>query len=204
MNAGKQPPGYRTPLRIDQTQIFQAFSLLMGMNERDVITEKCHQYASYYSGARFEDIKDPPTSIRSILEEWDMAEAGLPFEDPWASLRETAVEQAVLILAFANVSGADGYGDLPLYYLEWGLIGDSEFMNRVKEWDGKKDLLVEQRSWFRTIASFMHCESDIFEMDNTALVSSSGWSLYVSTLGSLDPSHIGTLVSTFTIRVAIC
>lgn len=183
----------RIPLQVDTTRILESFSMLVGMGEHDNPSEKCHQYASFFEGTKWDNIKDPPSSIRSILEEWAAASS---FQSSitavWESLRNIALEFSIIILAFASVVKVKDRSELPLFANGFSMP-NSKIFRRLKEWDGKEDFLVEQNTWFEVITLLMLDHRRAFSLDirNTALISESGFSLYVSSLDPSDPSDVG-------------
>lgn len=175
----------------DPKRILESFSMLVGMRERDVLSEKCHQYASCFEGTRWDEIHDPPNSIRLVLEEWVAANIFKSVPSIWTDLREAALKFSVIILAFANVAEIDACSELPLFARVDPIVG-LDIVTQVRKWDGKADLLVAQNSWFETITFLMFGERNHMpNVQNTALISESGWSLYTSSLVQLDPLYVG-------------
>ncbi|KAI9688245.1 MAG: hypothetical protein M1822_001751 [Bathelium mastoideum] len=178
---------HHIPLQTDANQIIAAFSMLFDLKEQDV-SAKCFDYKTCYTDMALSTMRDPPNSLQTVIKEWSRA----AFAD-WRSWRDEALNISILILSFANIADIEACAGL-LLFPSCQMISSTDIRCKILEWDGKNKLFVKQDSWLEVIALMMTGGYlDKRDVRNTALISQSGWSVYISTLAQLDPSYIGKL-----------
>ena len=57
-----------------------------------------------------------------------------------------------------------------------------------KDWDGKSTINVSANTWFHVVALLMGGHKANLDYDSMSLLSSHGWSVFISTYGTPDPS----------------
>ncbi|KAF1844959.1 uncharacterized protein K460DRAFT_101189 [Cucurbitaria berberidis CBS 394.84] len=180
------------PIQTPTSKILDSACMLFGLNNHQLSSEKCEQYASLYSEAKLVDIPDAPASIRPILQEWNGLRVGsfVSLNNKWPYFNHIATELSILILAFAKVLDLEACAELPLSP-RMTLISGSEIKERLSTWDGKVSFMIDQSSWFEVIALLLLGErGERVDVRTTALVSESGWSLFVSSMGDSDPAFV--------------
>ena len=97
------------------------------------------------------------------------------------------MQLSILLLAFAHVSDLDACHDLPLCEIA-GLLAKSALSMSVSAWDGKAPICIKEDVWFEIIGLLMvgHAQDNV-QLEETCLLSSRGWSVFVSTFGDSDP-----------------
>jgi hypothetical protein len=112
----------------------------------------------------------------------------------WRNLYSVAKGLAVLLLAFTHIRDLEACVGLPL-------IHDPDLrahplLKQLQSWNGRDLIPISTSTWFRVFSILMdRCsEGSATQYDLTeplcSLICRRGWSIYVSTFGSLDPSSI--------------
>lgn len=129
---------------------------------------------------------DPPGQIAEIL---DITSNSLQNRKPWSKLLSTARYLGIVILAFANVRDLELASGLPLC-TSIELLRKHVLAQELLEWNGKHSLCIPEDTWFQAIGLLIAGHKMDIDFDSTCLISDRGWSLYLSTFGDSDPTHI--------------
>jgi hypothetical protein len=153
------------------------------------------RYADLYSkrplNTTMAPILGPPRVVKvvldqaSFLQDHDKAHA-------WEFLLSTARSLAVIILAFAHVQNLASCENLPLCNMP-NVLCNHVLVTQLQTWDGKAGLRLPEDVWLHAIALLMigHKESATRKaFQSVSLVSDRGWSIYLCTFGTADPSFI--------------
>lgn len=133
----------------------------------------------------------PPRVVKAVLEQASFLE-NHDRSNAWDYLLSAARSLAVVILAFAHVQDLTSCEDLPLCNLT-NVLCDHVLVAQLQTWDGKTGLRLPEDVWLHAIALLMigHKEgADRKSLQSVSLVSDRGWSVYLCTFGTADPSFI--------------
>ena len=181
----------------------------------DSLTEQAvSEYISIYSSRPLDHTLAPPASVVSYIRSSSqfIAQTSLNVAEEhktrmWTLLVRTARVLSVVIIALAHVRNFRSCENLPLaatYCME--LLGNHSLHINLGTWNGTESVTVNEDTWLNTIAILLtghRFGADVYDMyEDTAgndkqplfnqacLVSDRGWSLYIPTFGTSDPSLV--------------
>lgn len=140
----------------------------------------------------FELYDECPPEIKTQSEDWYQGIESGDLKALWHRLYWTARLLSIVILAFANIINLDHANDLPICE-EIDHLALTDLAADISDWDGKGHIPWNFDTWFTIIVILMRSSTDGLDLDGTALVSESGWSVMYTTLqDDVDPARIGT------------
>ena len=102
-------------------------------------------------------------------------------------LTSIAIALALLILALSTVRDLQQYGHWLLGQLP--CIKESIMAKRLREWNGMGTIPIEHDDWYELLGRMM-MGSKLIGPGVSCMISNWGWSMYMSTLGDLDPAGV--------------
>lgn len=132
-------------------------------------------------------LDDLPPMVRDHFNKPASVEQFKNADGGWYDTRFWMMDTTSLLLAFCHVTDLATCGGLPLTY-----YGDCTFSNYLNGWDHQSTIPITPEVWFRVIIQRMDADSSgqTDAAKAKALISKRGWSIFVNTLGLLDPSNL--------------
>ena len=108
----------------------------------------------------------------------------------WRGAVDRMRKLSVLILALSFVRNGAELSDFLLCNAEnFSAIMEAHPLSRlVKDWDGKSRINVSANTWFHAVALLMGGHKANLDYSSMSLLSSHGWSVFIGTYGTSDPS----------------
>jgi hypothetical protein len=177
-----QPTGASMQYHLPIERLHNSAKFLFG--ERKVVNNTVNDYVMIFTGVPLHEIPEPPGPTASILRSWNT------LDSLWSNIRFLAISLSVIVFAFAHVSDLSTCFEVPLYENLAVLRATGLFMC-LASWDGKSLLDICSDDCFEIIGSLMLGESSDVDLRLACLVSTRGWSIFLSTISDADPVHIG-------------
>jgi hypothetical protein len=156
------------------SSVLKASAFILGDTLFDA--RKARYYRDAYEGQGIDAIRPPPSL--QVLSKTVVS---------WELLRARAYDLALVILAFSAVGNLNECESLVLGPLT--NIHTIHISTRIMNWDGRSPLPVDHRTWYMLIAHLLCGRKDV-DLHDTFLYSNWGWSVYVDSLGSEDPTLV--------------
>lgn len=174
--------GYHLIYEISERRVLQAASFLF--DDLKLKWNSVEEYATIYAGRPLYGIEQPPKAIAPILNKWSRRDT------EWSWLCHRAVQLSVLILAFSHIADLEAVSDFPMC-AHTDILEKSDLITKISGWDGQSLIGVHENVWFEVITLLTVGHFDSVTLKGTCLLSSRGWSVYLSTFGDADPSYTG-------------
>lgn len=155
--------------------------------DRRVNHTRIDEYVALYSSTSLQSIDQPPRTILTILNELKSSNE----DSTWSQLNLTAVHISILILACAHISNKDACGDFPISE-NITTVGQSSLYRAVAAWNGNMPIGSHATTAFKIMALVVLREPLPTAQEGIiCLLSSRGWSMFLTTFGDADPSFTG-------------
>lgn len=180
-----------TQAHIPDVKIFDTCCFLFDLDEGEFSSKMVKHYEAVYDNVGFSHLEEhPPSWLAPELEEWKNNSA-------WKDLVEALKLTCLLILTFSHVTDLESCADFPVCEKVGDILQTSTiYRTQITSWDGKRPVDMVYTDCLSCISlmtsgylgNSIAAEPDLEE---TCLLSTRGWSFYVNTFGTTDPSLIG-------------
>jgi hypothetical protein len=160
----------QSPCR-ERRNVKSAINFLFDRVELD--ESQIQEYFALYSNKAINDNLLIPRSLQNDFPRLD-----------WFSLGRLAL----LVLALSGVAKLESCEQWRLGPINW--IGRSQIGGVIAGWDGKKQLCFEHDTWYDLLCHTMEAGFDRMRHKPNFLFSASGWSIWMSSFGDIDPFAI--------------
>jgi len=169
--------------KVSEDRIYEAACFIFGNNK--LKRKKIEDYVVKYTERPIYGM-ETPSAISAIVSDWPAKRK----DRVWSDSCLTAAQLCVLVLAFAHVVDLEACSKFEMCQFP-SLLATSELSTELAKWDGKAFLPIRHLVWFEVIALLLVGHTETIEDDRVCLFSNWGWSIYINTLGTPDPSSIG-------------
>ncbi|KAL9023618.1 MAG: hypothetical protein Q9180_008166, partial [Flavoplaca navasiana] len=156
-----------------------------------IATTTVEEHAVIYSGKPLDEhLEVPhPVYIAYRATHGDGLDSKL-FRFLWRAAVDRMRKLSVLILALSFVRNWEELSGFLLCNAQnFSTIMEEHPLSRfVKDWDGKSRINVSANTWFHAVALLMGGHKANLDYGSMSLLSSHGWSVFISTFGTSDPS----------------
>ena len=176
------------PYNVSDDELLGATRLLF--HDMTISTKEALDYVDSYSGMSLANTLEPPNPILKMLETWPNDRAD-KISEVW-DLCHRVITVSLFVFAFAHILDIEKASGLPLFE-DIESIYDLQIYRDLCHWDGRDTLELAITSSFDIVSSLMLGEAHGTDMSRVSLVSSQGWSIYLTSISEADPIHIGTI-----------
>ena len=173
------------PCKISAQNIMEAAAVLF--DDRKIKRTRVEEYVALNRSIPIYSFDQPRRTIYAILKELKSSSEGFS----WRELNSTAIQISILILACAQISNKEACGGFPICE-DIHIITQSSLFGKVTRWNGRDSIGIHEMTAFESIATLILRERLPKSQEHSiCLLSSVGWSMFVSTFGDADPSFTG-------------
>lgn len=174
---------------VSEQQLIQIMRLTFDNGCIDTTTVEDH--AVIYSGKPFDERLEIPRPVLIAYQEThgDGLDSQL-LKFLWRAAVDRMRKLSVLILALSFVRNCAELSDFLLCNAQnFSTTMEAHPLPRfVKDWDGKSRINVSANTWFHAVALLMGGHKANLDYGSMSLLSSHGWSVFIGTYGTSDPS----------------
>lgn len=172
-----------------EQQLIQIMRLIF--DDECLATTTLEENAVIYSGKPFDEHLEIPRPVAIAYQKThgDGLDSGLT-KFLWRNAVDRMRKLSVLILALSFVRNCAKLNDFLLCNAQnFENIMEAHPLSRfVKDWDGKSRINVSANTWFHAVALLMGGHKANLDYGSMSLLSSHGWSVFIGTYGTSDPS----------------
>ncbi|KAL8836827.1 MAG: hypothetical protein Q9176_006060 [Flavoplaca citrina] len=188
MELGNSPKANRW-CSISEQQLIQIMRLTF--DNAGIDTTTVEEYAVIYSGKPLDEhleIQRPVYIAYRATHGDGLDDKSLKFL--WRGAVDHMRKLSVLILALSFVRNSAELNDFLLCNAQnfTTIMEAHPLLRFVKDWDGKSRINVSANTWFHAVALLMGGHKANLDYGSMSLLSSHGWSVFISTYGTSDPS----------------
>ena len=186
--AAEEDPSYTLAYNVNEERLLEASKFLFD-SSHILRGEVESVVAQYKSKPLKRDVFIPAFLAASVRADRSLADTKVQWFRVWPLVKK----MAVFLIALSHVANLEDCEDLMFSSVDLHHMSEHSVVKQLENWRGETPLYVNDEAWLQALAvPLISHRSHVWDLpwDKICLISDKGWSAWISSLASADPTYI--------------